>query len=152
LASDLKLSRWKWLGTCLAFLVLAIGFQRAVELTDTWLARFGFANYLGLVLDALATFLAAWVAGSMFMRFNGYDMTMRRKIGMAYAVTFVIWTALSSLLIANMLHFAPVTLGLAGLAVIEAAIGALLVIAAIRLRGRLFDHNFSRRAAAAGVS
>ncbi len=140
--------KWAWLTSCLLFLIGAIVFQRVSALADGWFARLGAFAWTGILLDMLMIFLAGFMACAMFLRRYGHERAMVKRLGIAYAVTFAIWTGLSFLLVANMLGFAPVTLGLGGFAVVEALIGAAIVIAAVSLRGRLFEHNVSRRPAA----
>ncbi len=143
--------KWAWLTSCALFLIGAIVFQRVAALADGWFARLGTFAFTGILLDLGMVFLASFMACSMFLRRYGHERAVRRRLAVAYAVTFAVWTALSFLLIANMLGFAPVTLGLGGFALAEALLGAGIVVAAVLLRGRLFERNISRRVAVAQV-
>ena len=144
-------NRWSWLISSLLFLAAAITFQRVVALSDAWFVSLGRWAFTGLVFDMLAVFLAAFLAATVFMRRFGQDKARVRRLAFAYAATYAGWNLLSFLLVASLLHFAPVVWGLGGFALGEAAFGCFLVWAGVVARAYLIDRNFSRRTAA-GVS
>ena len=143
---------WSWLWTSLLFVMAAVVFQWVASLSDGWFARLGVFAFTGVLRDLGMIFLAAFSSAAIFMRWFGHAQAMRRRLGLAYMIAFTIWTALSFLLIANMLRFAPVTLGLGGFALGEAVLGSALVFAAVVVCGRLFERNHARRTALGGVS
>ncbi len=144
--------KWVWVSSCGLFLVAAVAFQRIAALADAWFAGLGAFAFTGILLDLFMIFMAAWLSATLFLRKFGYDAEVRRRLGFAYVLTFLIWTAFSFLLVANLMKFAPVLLGLSLFTLAEAVIGSIAIYAAVLLRGRLFQRNVSRRAVAAGVS
>ena len=125
------------------FLVLALLFQFLAQPADGWFSRLGVFAFLGVVFDFLMIFLAAFIAATPFLHRFGEDPAFRRNLTRGFCVAYWIWQALSFALLAKMLDFAPVMAGFAVFALCEAAMGAVTILAAVYLRGRLFA--FARR-------
>ena len=144
--------RWVWLVSGLLFLAVAVLLQRLAALTDGWFAGLGAFAFMGMTFDMLMIFLAAFLAATPFFYWVGCGPEVRRRLTRAFVIAYGLWTAFSFLLVANMLQFAPVVLGLAGFALAEAALGAVLIFLAVFLSARLFERVLHRRDEAAAIS
>ncbi len=151
-AGPARTPRWAPPLGALVFVAVAILLQRLAAPADGWFAAQGAFAFLGVAFDFVMIFLAAFITATPFLRRFRGDLALRRRLTRAFCIGYWIWQALSFLLVARLLGFAQVTMGLGVFALLEAAVGALVILGAVALRDRLIQRPPLRREETAPVA